>query len=112
MPLLCREGLREPGQLLQLELDCPERLDAEGELEPLLEPEPGLRLDRGLELLLPLEALLHFGAPALPRDSLAPALPLEPTLDSSSELSLRPLGEGAILSLSCSSVSGEEALME
>ena len=95
LPLLCGEGLREPGQLLQLELERPERLDAEGEL--------GLRLDRGLELLhFGVPAPLHFGIPALPRHfsrgSLGPALSLEPSLDSSSELSLRLLGEGAIFS--------------
>lgn len=130
MPLLCRKGLKEPEELLELELELeldlelelrdvlerPERLDAEGELEPLLVPEPVLQLDRDLELLPPLEALRHFGVLALPRyfsrDSPGPALSLEPSLDCSSELSLRPLGEGAIFSLSCSSVSGEKELME
>ena len=51
MPLLSQEGLKEPGDLLELELELqdvlerPERLDAEGELEPLLEPELVLPLD-------------------------------------------------------------------
>lgn len=54
-----REGLGEPEELLELELrdvlELPERLDAEDELEPLLEPvlvlEPELEveLDRDLE---------------------------------------------------------------
>lgn len=48
-----RQGLGEPGELLGLELrdplERPERPDAEGELEPRLEP----ARDRASELLLP-----------------------------------------------------------
>ena len=118
LPLLCQEGFKEPGELLELELELqdvlerPERLDAEGELEPLLDPELVLQLDGDLELLLPLEALLHFRVLALPRyfsrDSLGRALSVEGSLDCSSEFSLHLVGEGAIFSLSCSSVSGEK----
>ncbi|ELW72936.1 hypothetical protein TREES_T100012771 [Tupaia chinensis] len=67
---LLGEGLGEPGELLELELqdvlELPERLDAEGELEPLLEPVLGLepelqvQLDLALVLLLPLKALCLF----------------------------------------------------
>ena len=122
MPLLSQEGLKEPGDLLELELELelqdvlerPERLDAEGELEPLLEPELVLPLDGDLELLLPLEAPLHLRVLALPpylsRDSLGPDLSLERSLDCSSEFSLHLVGEGAIFSPSCSSVSGEKEL--
>ncbi|TKC46483.1 hypothetical protein EI555_004899 [Monodon monoceros] len=63
---LRREGLGEPGELPELELrdvlELPERLDAEDELQPLLEPEPQVELDRDLVLLLPLEALRLFRA--------------------------------------------------
>ena len=55
---LCREGLGEPGELPELELqdvlELPERLDAEDELEPLLESVLEVELDRDLVLLLPL----------------------------------------------------------
>ncbi|TEA31837.1 hypothetical protein DBR06_SOUSAS8310066, partial [Sousa chinensis] len=109
---LRREGLGEPEELLELELrdvlELPERLDAEDELDPLLEPvlvlEPELEveLDRDLRgkregphlvLLLPLEALRLFRVLSLPRsfslDSLVAPLSLERSLDFSSERSLR-----------------------
>lgn len=106
-----REGLGEPEELLELELrdvlELPERLDAEDELEPLLEPvlvlEPELEveLDRDLVLLLPLDALRRFRVLSLPRslspDSLVAPLSLERSLDFSSERSLRFVGEGALV---------------
>lgn len=67
---LCQEGLKEPEQLLELEmgnmLELPEQLDAEEELESLMEPVLGLEprleaeLDQDLKLLLPLEVLCLF----------------------------------------------------
>lgn len=68
--LLClhREGLGEPEEMLELEfldvLELSDWLDADEEVEPLLEPvvvlEPKLEveLDRDLVLLLPMEVLL------------------------------------------------------
>ena len=58
MSCLRREGLGEPEELLELELrdvlELPERLDAEDELEPLLEPvlvlEPELEVELDLDL--------------------------------------------------------------
>ena len=88
-------------------LELPERLDAEDELEPLLEPmlalEPELEveLDRDLVLLLPLEALRLFRVLSLPLsfslDSFVAPLSLERSLDFSSERSLRLVGEGALV---------------
>ncbi|KAJ8787163.1 hypothetical protein J1605_000506 [Eschrichtius robustus] len=57
---LRREGLGEPGELPELELrdvlELPERLDAEDELEPLLEPvlvlEPELEVELNRDLLM------------------------------------------------------------
>lgn len=105
------EGLGEPEELLELELrdvlELPERLDAEDELEPLLEPvlvlEPELEveLDLDLVLLLPLEALRLFRVLSLPRsfslDSLVAPLSLDRSLDFSSERSFRLVGEGALV---------------
>lgn len=107
---LRREGLGDPEELLELELrdvlELPERLDADEELEPLLEPvlvlEPELEveLDRDLVLLLPLEALRLFRVLSLPGSfslvSLVAPLSLERSLDFSSEWSLR-LVEGALV---------------
>ena len=84
-----------------------EWLDAEDELEPLLEPllvlkpELEVELDRELMLLLPLEALCLIQVLSLPRsfslDSLVAPLSLERSLDFSSERSLRLVGEGALV---------------
>ena len=67
---LCQEGLGEPEELLELKLgnmlELPEQLDAEDELEPLmetvlvLEPRLEAELDRDLKLLLPLKVLCLF----------------------------------------------------
>ena len=108
---LRQEELGEPGELPELELrdvlELPERLDAEDELEPLLEPvlvlEPELEveLNRDLVLLLPLEALRLFRVLSLPRsfslDSLVAPLSLDQSVDFSSERSLRLVGEGALV---------------
>lgn len=107
---LRREGLGDPEELLELELrevlELPERLEAEEELEPLLEPvleldpELEVELERDLVLLLPLEALRLLRVLSRPRsfspDSLVAALSLDRSLDFSSDLSLRLVGEGAL----------------
>lgn len=111
---LRRDGLGDPEELLELELrevlELPERLEAEEELEPLLEPvleldpELEVELERDLVLLLPLEALRLLRVLSRPRsfspDSLVAALSLDRSFDFSSDLSLRLVGEGALL---CSS---------
>lgn len=108
---LRREGLGDPEELLELELrevlELPERLEAEEELEPLLEPvleldpELEVELERDLVLLLPLEALRLLRVLSRPRsfspDSLVDALSLDRSFDFSSDLSLRLVGEGALV---------------
>lgn len=108
---LRREGLGDPEELLELELrevlELPERLEAEEELEPLLEPvleldpELEVELERDLVLLLPLEALRLLRVLSRPRsfspDSLVAALSLDRSFDFSSDLSLRLVGEGALV---------------
>lgn len=108
---LRREGLGEPEELLELELrdelELPERLDADEELDPELDPElePEDELEEELErelllLLLPLEALRLFLALSRPLSfsvSFPGAFSLVRSLDLSSDRSLRLLGEGAIL---------------
>ena len=95
-----RQGLGEPGELLELELrdplEHPERPDAEGELEPRLEP----ARDRAPELLLPPEALSRFRALSLTRSFspdcwVAPVF-LQGSADCSPERSLRGMGDGVI----------------
>ena len=95
-----RQGLGEQGELLELELrdplEHPERPDAEGELEPRLEPER----DRAPELLLPPEALRRFRALSLPRSFspdcwVAPVF-LQGSAGYSSKRSLRGMGDGVI----------------
>lgn len=107
---LRREGLGEPEELLELELrdelELPERLDADEELEPELDPEldPDDELEEELErellLLLPVEALRLFLVLSRPRSFSAVSFPgafsLVRSLDLSSDRSLRLLGEGAI----------------
>ena len=95
-----RQGLGEPGELLELELrdplERPERPDAEGELEPRLEPER----DRAPELLLPPEALSRFRALSLPRsfspDCWVALVSLQRSTDCSPERSLSGMGDGVI----------------
>lgn len=108
---LRRDGLGDPEELLELELrdvlELPERLEAEEELEPLLEPvleldpELEVELERDLVLLLPLEALRLLRVLSRPRsfspDSLVAALSLDRSFDFSSDLSLRLVGEGALV---------------
>lgn len=98
-----REGLGDPDELLELELrevlELPERLEADEELEPLLEPV--LELEPELVLLLPLEALRLFRFLSRPRsfslDSLVAGLSLDRSFDFSSVRSLRLVGEGALV---------------
>lgn len=108
---LRREGLGDPEELLELELrevlELPDRLDAEEELDPLLEPvleldpELEVELERDLVLLLPLEALRLLRVLSRPRsfslDSLVDTLSLDLSLDLSSVRSLRLVGEGALV---------------
>lgn len=104
-----RDGLGDADELLELEereeLELPDLLEAEDELEPLLEPElePELELEEELErllLLLPVEVLRRLRVLSLPRslspDSLVAGFSLGRSLDLSSERSLRFVGEGAI----------------
>lgn len=108
---LRRDGLGDPEELLELELrevlELPERLDAEEELDPLLEPvleldpELEVELERDLVLVLPLEALRLLRVLSRPRsfslDSLVDTLSLDLSLDLSSVRSLRLVGEGALV---------------